>query len=76
MAPAMVFRLRCLWFFLLILPTAVDILVLLGFNFGLLVPYRSISVGGLFTGSFRFFTSTNEPFGAHHTMGLLAAVLL
>jgi hypothetical protein len=50
--------------------------VLLGFNFGLLVPYRSISVGGLFTGSFRFFTSTNEPSGAHQTMGLLAAVLL
>jgi hypothetical protein len=28
------------------------------------------------TGSFRVFTSSNEPFGAHHTMGLLAAVLL
>jgi hypothetical protein len=47
-----------------------------GFNAGLFLPYRSVSVGGLLTGSFRAFTSTHEPFGAHHTMGLLAALLL
>jgi len=50
--------------------------LLLGFNAGLFLPYRSVSVGGLLTGSFRVFTSSNEPAGAHHTMGLLAAVLL
>jgi hypothetical protein len=50
--------------------------LLFGFNFGLFVPYRRVSFGGLFTGSFRVFTSTREPYGAHHTMGLLAAVLL
>jgi hypothetical protein len=50
--------------------------LLFGFNAGLFLPYRSVSVGGLLTGSFRVFTSSNEPAGAHHTMGLLAAVLL
>jgi hypothetical protein len=50
--------------------------LLFGFNFGLFVPYGRVSVGGLLTGSFRFFTSSSEPSGAHHTMGLLAAVLL
>jgi len=50
--------------------------LLVGFNAGLFLPYRSVSVGGLLTGSFRVFASTNQPFGAHHTMGLLAAVLL
>jgi len=49
---------------------------LVGFNAGLFLPYRSVSVGGLLTGSFRVFTSSNEPYGAHHTVGLLAAVLL
>jgi hypothetical protein len=49
---------------------------LFGFNLGLFVPYRGVSVGGLLTGSFRFFTSTSQPFLAHHTMGVLAAVLL
>jgi hypothetical protein len=50
--------------------------LLLGFNVGLFVPYGSVSIGGLFTGSFRFFTSTSEPSRARHTLGLLAAVLL
>lgn len=50
--------------------------ILVGFNAGLFLPYRSVSVGGLLTGSFRVFTSSNEPSGAHHTVGLLAAVLL
>ena len=50
--------------------------LLFGFNAGLFLPYRGASVGGLLTGSFRVFTSSNEPAGAHHTMGLLAAVLL
>ena len=50
--------------------------LLFGFNSGLFLPYRGVSVGGLLTGSFRFFTSTNQPFGAHHTVGLLASVLL
>jgi hypothetical protein len=50
--------------------------LLVGFNAGLFLPYRSVSVGGLLTGSFRVFTTTNQPYGAHHTMGLLAAVLL
>lgn len=50
--------------------------LLVGFNAGLFLPYRSVSVGGMLTGSFRVFTSTNEPYGAHHTMALLAAVLL
>lgn len=49
---------------------------LVGFNAGLFLPYRSVSVGGLLTGSFRVFTSSNEPSGAHHTMAFLAAVLL
>ncbi|HEX7598406.1 MAG TPA: hypothetical protein VF518_09335 [Polyangia bacterium] len=50
--------------------------LLIGFNAGLFLPYRGVSVGGLLTGSFRFFTSSNEPPGAHHTVSLLAAVLL
>ena len=50
--------------------------LLVGFNAGLFVPYRSVSVGGLLTGSFRVFTSSNEPSGAHHTMGLMGALLL
>ena len=50
--------------------------LLFGFNVGLFLPYRSVSVGGLLTGSFRVFTSTNQPSGAHHTMGLFAAALL
>jgi hypothetical protein len=50
--------------------------LLVGFNAGLFLPYRGVSVGGLLTGSLRVFTSTNQPYGAHHTMGLLAAVLL
>jgi hypothetical protein len=50
--------------------------LLIGFNAGLFLPYRGVSVGGLLTGSFRFFTSSNGPFSAHHTVGLLAAVLL
>ncbi len=50
--------------------------LLVGFNAGLFLPYRSVSVGGLLTGSFRVFTSSNVPSGAHHTVGLLAAVLL
>ena len=49
---------------------------LVGFNAGLFLPYRGVSVGGLLTGSFRVFGSSNEPSGAHHTVGLLAAVLL
>jgi len=49
---------------------------LVGLNAGLFLPYRSVSIGGLLTGSFRVFTSSNEPYGAHHTIGLLAAVLL
>lgn len=47
-----------------------------GFNAGLFLPYQGVSVGGLLTGSFRVFTSTAEPSGGHHTMGLLAAMLL
>ena len=50
--------------------------LLVGFNAGLFLPYRSVSVGGLLTGSFRAFTSSSEPASAHHTVGLLAAVLL
>jgi hypothetical protein len=50
--------------------------LLVGFNAGLFLPYRGISVGGLLTGSFRVFTSSSEPAGGHHTVGLLAAVLL
>jgi hypothetical protein len=50
--------------------------LLLGFNLGLFLPRRTVTLGGLFTGSFRAFTSTQAPSGAHHTMGLLAAVLL
>ena len=50
--------------------------LLVGFNAGLFLPFRGVSVGGLLTGSFRFFTSSNEPPGAHHTVSLLAAVLL
>jgi hypothetical protein len=50
--------------------------LLFGFNLGLFVPYGRVSVGGLLTGSFRFFTSASEPSSAQHTMGLLAAVLL
>jgi len=50
--------------------------LLVGFNAGLFLPYRGISVGGLLTGSFRVFTSSSEPSSGHHTVGLLAAVLL
>jgi hypothetical protein len=50
--------------------------LLFGFNAGLFLPYHGVSVGGLLTGSFRVFTSTTEPSGGHHTMGLLVAVLL
>jgi hypothetical protein len=50
--------------------------LLFGFNVGLFVPYGGVSIGGLLTGSFRFFTSTNQSSGSHHTLGLLAAVLL
>jgi hypothetical protein len=49
--------------------------VLFGGNVGLFVPYRGVSIGGLLTGSFRFFTSSYQP-GAPHTVGLLATVLL
>jgi hypothetical protein len=50
--------------------------IVLGFNAGLFVPYRGVSIGGLLTGSFRVFTSSSEPSGAHHTIGLLGGVLL
>lgn len=50
--------------------------VVVGFNAGLFVPYRGLSVGGLLTGSFRYFTSASQAFGAHHTLGLLLALLL
>ena len=50
--------------------------LLFGFNLGLFVPYRNISIGGLLTGSFRYFTSVDKPIGAYHTIGILAAVLL
>jgi hypothetical protein len=50
--------------------------LLVGFNAGLFLPYRSVSVGGLLTGSFRVSTSGNAPASAHHTVGPLATVLL
>jgi hypothetical protein len=50
--------------------------LLVGFNAGLFLPYRGASVGGLLTGTFRVFTSSVEPAGGHHTVGLVAAVLL
>jgi hypothetical protein len=50
--------------------------VAFGFNVGLFVPHRAVTLAGLFSGTFRAFTSTSEPYGAHHTLGLLAALLL
>lgn len=49
--------------------------MLLGFNLGLFLPWRGVSVGGLLTGSFRVLTAMTDS-GAHYTLGLLAAVLL
>lgn len=50
--------------------------LLFGFNLGLFVPYRGVMIGGLFTGSFRIFTSADPFAGARHTLGLVGGVLL
>jgi hypothetical protein len=49
--------------------------VVMGFNLGLFVPYRTVSVVGLLTGSFRFAGAAGA-YGGNHTAGLLLGVLL
>ncbi|MGD0837127.1 MAG: hypothetical protein ABSB49_10850 [Polyangia bacterium] len=50
--------------------------LVLGFNAGLFAPYHGVTIGGMLTGSFRIFTSSAVPAGAHQSIGLLAGVLL